>query len=156
MSTATPPTVQSMGINVTKTKKPAVWETGGGGTNTGNATIIAGPCGEKKRPYFVETNGHLSCQRHALVPIEVGSWVILIGYWNKARNEDGYDIEVYRITEIDLNEETATRVLIAKWNGRGWNTDELPAYFPSNAVDVARAKAVEYHCREPRYILPRS
>lgn len=52
-----------MNIELTITKKglPALWESGGGATNTGSATIIAGPNGEKLVPIYVRRSGHLSC-----------------------------------------------------------------------------------------------
>ena len=42
-------------IPLERTKKglPALWEGGGGSSNTGDATLIAGPKGEKNTPLYI-------------------------------------------------------------------------------------------------------
>jgi len=48
---------------------PALWEEGGGYTNTGSAIIIAGSAGEPLRPFYIRRRGHLANGQHALLPI---------------------------------------------------------------------------------------
>jgi hypothetical protein len=55
---------------------PCLWEEGGGFTNTGRATIIADSRGRRKRPIYIRGSGKLSCEQHALIPIEVGDIVV--------------------------------------------------------------------------------
>ena len=57
-------------------KLPALWERGGGMTNTGGATIICGPQGRPKRPVYIRRAGHLACDDHALFVVRPGDHVI--------------------------------------------------------------------------------
>jgi len=93
-----------MNIELTITKKglPALWESGGGATNTGSATIIAGPNGEKLVPIYVRRSGHLSCGQHALFVIREGHFVIMASHWRR-----DFTIKVYQIVEINLEAQTA-------------------------------------------------
>jgi hypothetical protein len=63
-------------IKIEKTKKgyPALWERGGGYTNTGVATIIAGKGGQPKRAIYIRQRGPLANDDHALIPVEVGDY----------------------------------------------------------------------------------
>lgn len=44
----------------TRSGLPALWEKGGGRSNTGSAVIVAGPAGKKKRPVNIRRWGHLA------------------------------------------------------------------------------------------------
>lgn len=91
-------------ISIERTKKgfPAIWESGGGFTNTGEAQIIAGKDGKPKRPIYIRKKGHLANSEHALLPIEVGDYVI------KAYHSRGkFDVVVYKIISIEEEKYTA-------------------------------------------------
>jgi len=59
-------------IKIEKTKKgyPALWEQGGGYTNTGEAQIIASSTGGPKKPVYIRRAGSLANGQHALIILE--------------------------------------------------------------------------------------
>ncbi len=122
---------------------PCMWESGGGYSNTGEATIIAGKNGEAKQPIYIRRRGQLACCEHALIPISVGDYVI-----SASHHRGDFEIFVYRITEI-LKEEASTEK-IAEFSNGEWDA-ELPAFLEA-AVQAAMQKATCYHCRDPHYV----
>ena len=52
-------------IERTKKGYPAMWEAGGGFTNTGEATIIADKAGQPKKALYVRKRGPLANENHA-------------------------------------------------------------------------------------------
>ena len=149
-------------IEIEKTKKgyPALWESGGGFSNTGKATIIAGPNGEKKAPIYTRQRGHLACSSHALFIVEEGDIII---YSSQHRGD--FHHEVYRIVTIRGDE--AELELIAEYYRGQWDAGQLgqkleadlaamtagepPAMELSVAVQAAECKATCYHCRSPHF-----
>jgi len=123
---------------------PCMWESGGGYSNTGEATIIAGKNGEAKQPIYIRRRGQLACCEHALIPISVGDYVI-----SASHHRGDFEIFVYRITEIILKEEASTEK-IAEFSNGEWDA-ELPAFLEA-AVQAAMQKATCYHCRDPHYV----
>lgn len=134
-----------MKIKIERTKKgfPAMWEAGGGFTNTGEAIIIAGKDGKPKKAVYVRRRGPLANENHALIPIVVGDYVISANH-----HRDDFEIYVYRI--IKILEEEASIEKIAEFSNGEWDV-ELPAHLEV-AVMAAMQKATCYHCREPHYI----
>ena len=137
-----------MNIELTITKKglPALWESGGGATNTGSATIIAGPNGEKLAPIYIKRSGSLSCGQHALFVVQEGYYVVMASHWRR-----DFTIKVYQIVEINLEAQTARLSQLYEYSQGEWNYD--PPAWLKNAIDTAMEKAICYHCREPHYIL---
>jgi hypothetical protein len=131
-------------IERTKKGLPALWEAGGGYSNTGDATIIAGVDGQPKKAIYVRSRGHLANGEHALIPIAVGDYIISADH-----HRGDFEIFVYRITEI-LKEEVSIEK-IAEFSNGEWDA-ELPAYLEA-AVQSAVEKATCYHCREPHYVV---
>lgn len=148
-------------IHKTKSGRPALWEEGGGMTNTGFATIVAGPRGEPLPALFINQRGHLACGQHALLPVRVGCLVI-----RAAIDRRRLSVGVYRITETKKNEDRFVATI--------WKEDELivPTVlireglltpqglaemawddYRADAATAAIKKALCYHCREPHYIL---
>ena len=138
-----------MKIRIEKTKKgyPAFWESGGGYTNTGEATIIAGKDGQPKKTIYIRRRGSLANEEHALIPIEVGDYII------EANHHRGdFEIQIFRITGFE-EEERETFAIVEQINyfsQNEWDT-ELPPYLEA-AVEAAMEKATCYHCREPHYV----
>jgi len=132
-------------IEIERTKKgfPALWESGGGYSNTGEATIIAGPNGEKKAPLYIRQRGPLACARHALFVVHEGDMVIEANHHRK-----DFEIRIWRIDQI-LKEE-ARLTLIYEYSRGEWDAG-LPAFLET-AVQAAVEKATCYHCREPHFI----
>ena len=132
-----------------RTKKgyPALWEQGGGSTNTGEAQVITGPNGERLKPIYIKTKGHRANGQHALFVIQPGYHVIRVGYWNK--QSPPYSIAIYQITELqefvenpDSNEKKL--LAIAK------QLENVPQFLQL-AIEAAMGKARCYHCRTPHY-----
>jgi hypothetical protein len=132
-------------IRVEKTKKgyPAFWEAGGGRTNTGYATIVAGRDGQPKKAVYVRGRGELANSSHALIILEVGDHII-----ESNQHRGDFEISIYRITGISKEEASIEKIA-------GFSNDEWDAAFPDfleEAVQVAMIKATCYHCRAPHYI----
>lgn len=151
-------------ISIERTKKglPALWECGGGYSNTGDATLIAGPNGEKKAPLYIRRRGTLACAHHALFVVREGDTVI-----ESSHHRGDFHHQVYRIVAIRGDE--AELELIAEFSSDQWDTGPLgqqleadfarmeagepPTMELSIAVDIAEAKATAYHCRSAYYCL---
>lgn len=135
-----------MYIERTKTNQPALWECGGGATNTGNAVIICNADGSKKRPTYVPNGGHLSKGNHALFVVKVGDVVIQADH-----DRYGESCQINRIVAINGNE--AILESITAFERGEWSVD--PAVHFHNAIDAAFEKMHDYHCRSAYYALPR-
>jgi hypothetical protein len=149
-------------ISIERTKKglPALWESGGGYSNTGEATLIAGPNGEKKAPLYIRRRGPLACAHHALFVVREGDIVI-----ESSHHRGDFHHLVFRIVAIRGDE--AEVELIAVFSHGEWGTGPLgqqleadfarmaagepPTMELSIAVATAEAKATAYHCRSAYY-----
>lgn len=133
-------------IKIEKTKKnlPALWERGGGYTNTGEAVIIANGDGTAKRPIYIRRRGPLACENHALFVVKPGDIVV-----EASHHRRDFEIRVWCIDQI-LNEEAQLNLLhefsLGEWDA------ELPAYLEA-AVQAAMYKATCYHCRGPHFVI---
>jgi hypothetical protein len=127
-------------IDTTKSGRLACWERGGGHINTGYATIVAGPRGEKLRPVYIRRAGTLANSDHALIPIGDGCYAI------EAEHHRGdFTIRVYHIAADGTLTSVAT-FSEGKWHGKCPDFLEV-------AVEEACKKALCYHCRSPHYVL---
>ena len=134
-------------LEKTRSGLPALWEKGGGWTNTGEATIIAGPDGRPKRPIYIRRRGHLAGGEHALFVIRHGDHIV------EARHHRGdFHIQVYRVEAIGEEDGRpyAEAGLVAEHDMGEW-APPLPPYLQA-AVEAAREKARCYHCRSPHYV----
>lgn len=134
-------------VQIERTKRgfPALWEEGGGYTHTGRGVIVAGPFGEPLKPFYIRRKGHLANAHHALLPLKLGYYVVRAYHYR-----EDFTIEVYRVVDINLNEDTATLELVAQFDEEAWDR-EPPAYLTA-AIEAAREKAVCYHCRKPYFV----
>lgn len=84
-------------IEIEKTKKgyPAIWESGGGCTNTGKATIVSSPNGQPKKPIYVRNCEKLSNSNHALFILEKGDLIV-----EASHHRRDFDIRVWRVSSI--------------------------------------------------------
>lgn len=84
-------------MKIERTKKgfPALWECGGGYTNTGEATIIASSNGAPKKPVYVRRRGHLANGQHALFILEKGDYIIECNHHRR-----DFNIYVHKITDF--------------------------------------------------------
>ena len=121
-------------IEIERTKKgyPALWEQGGGYTNTGEATIIASPSGGPKRAIYIRNRGHLANAHHALVILEKGDYIIKCNH-----HREDFEITIHRI--INFEEETAVVEQVCEFSRGEWDK-EFPAHL-EQAVHTAMFKA---------------
>ena len=128
---------------------PCMWECGGGYSNTGESRIIAGKNGEAKQPIYIRRRGQLACCRHALIPVDVGDYIISADHHRR-----DFEAQICRVEEIQA--ETAVCSIIGEYSRGEWvfSTEPRPEVVDHliPAVDAAWEKATCYHCREPHYI----
>jgi hypothetical protein len=134
----------------TKTGYPALWECGGGSTNTGYAQVICGPHGEALQPVYIKTGGERSNGNHALFIVDVGYHIV-----EATQHRGDYTVNVYRI--VSFKETPGTNGFLVETEkirefSRGeWDYQE-PGGDPFEvAVVAACKKAEDYHCRTPYY-----
>ena len=131
-------------VEKTRTGLPALWECGGGCSNTGEATIIASKDGRPKKPVYIKRAGHLSNREHALVVLSVGDYIIETSHKKK-----NYLIYIYKILSFDGD--YAVAELTHEFRKGEWN--ESPPAYLQPAITAAMEKSTCYHCREPHFIL---
>lgn len=144
---------KSIKIDATKRGLPAIWETGGGLTSGGSATIIAKPDGSKPRAVFVRTHGHLAGGPHALVCVHEGFYLVHAGVGRGVRQSATIE-RIVKTTVKDVNGEkfeAAAEVEVVNTFSRGEWDKPLEAKFEA-AVEAAFRKASTYHCRYAVYI----
>lgn len=134
-------------VETTKKGFPAVWEAGGGYTNTGEAIIVAGRDGQPKKPIYIRKRGQLANSKHALIPLVRGDYIIEANH-----HREDFEISVYRI--IDFEEKEGNMFAIVEqvncFDKNEW--DKEPPTFLKSALETAMQKATCYHCREPHFI----
>jgi len=138
--------MEKIRIERTKSGLPAIWEEGGGSTNTGESTIVAGGDGLPKRAIYIKRAGHLSNGRHALIPLTVGDHIIDISH-----HRLDFRIQVYQVLVLDFEPEFAQTELVNEFKNGEWDKP-VPDHLNA-AIEAAMAKASCYHCREPFYII---
>lgn len=124
---------------------PAMWEYGGGYTNTGDATIITDAQGRPKRPLYIRRAGHLACDDHALFVVRPGDCIV-----EASHHRRDFYITISRIEAIDEATDWAEVTIIATYDMGEWDRPEVVGQFAA-AVEAAMDKAACYHCREPHY-----
>jgi len=159
-------------LNITKkierTKKglPAMWESGGGFSNTGRAVIIANADGTTKKPVYIRSRGPLACENHALFVVKPGDVMV-----EASHHRRDFEIRVWCIDQI-LEEEAWLNLLYefsrGEWDNKdiervfaAWEAGDLKSiddiddkvYFLCRAILAAEEKATCYHCREPHFIV---
>ena len=122
-------------------------------TSTGHSIIVAGPKGEKKVPVYIRKAGSLACGEHAMLPIQKGDTIITATHHRK-----DFAIHVYDVSrEPDASDTLLELAIIAsfergEWSGSAVEGGKLPEYL-KGAVDAAKQKAQEYHCRRPMWVV---
>ena len=126
-----------MFITRSKSGLPCLWESGGAGSNTGSAVVIAAASGSPKRAIYVRTRGELCNSNHALIPVVVGDLVI-----RADQHRLDYEITVSRIIGFDGDE--ASLEVVNHFSEGEWDVEPTIAMA---AVEAAKRKAAKYHCR---------
>ena len=134
-------------LDSTKSGLPAIWEAGGGYSNSGHATIVAGRDGEPLRPIYIRRRGHLAGAEHVLFVAKPGLHVV-----EARHHRRDFWVAVWRIEGIRRTEDgghEADLGLVAEYDMGEW-APALPSFLQA-AVDAAMSKATCYHCREPHF-----
>lgn len=140
-------------IDATKRGLPAMWETGGGLTSGGSATIIAKSDGSKPRAVYVRTRGHLAGGPHALICVHEGFYLVHASVGRGVRTS----ATIERIAKTSVKDvygekfEAAAEVEVINTFSQGEWDRPLDQKLEA-AVDAAFRKASDYHCRYPYYI----
>jgi len=137
---------ENMRIKIERTKKgyPAIWESGGGYRNTGEAMIVAaGKGGQPKKSIYIRQRGPLANENHALIPVKVGDYIIEANH-----HREDFNIYIYKIQ--DFEEDVAIVEPVHEFNRGEWDAE--PPAFLDAALEAAMQKATCYHCREPHFI----
>ena len=130
-----------------------MWESGGGLTSGGSATIITGRNGEKRRPIYIPRGGHLACGNHALIGVDDGFYIVTASVRRGSRDT----ASVVRIVSTSVKDidgekwEAKADVEEVNTFSRGEWDHPLDEKFAS-AVEAAFRKASSYHCRSVYYI----
>ena len=115
----------------TASGQPAIWEEGGGMTNTGYAYIVAGLQGEKITPIYIKKRGQLSCGQHALFLLRPGMHLVIV-----VRTKNQYQSEVLRFNGIEF-------------------CKCIDPNFMQDVIEIAKEKTRHYHCRQAYYFKPK-
>jgi hypothetical protein len=144
---------QTIEIDTTKRGFAAMWESGGGMTSGGSATIITGRNGEARRPVYMPRGGHLACGDHALITVHEGFHIIRASVSRGSRESATISrIVSTSVKDIDgVKFEAAAEVEELNRYSRGEWDHPLDAKF-EKAVEAAFRKAGSYHCRSACYI----
>ena len=126
-------------VQLSKTGLTCLTESGGGMSSTGEATIICSNDYKKKKAIHIFKKGDLACKEHAVIPVAVNDHVLYVERHNNTCN-------VYDFKIIDIADSKAVLLLT---NNKTVGTD----YEGNNAIEAAIAKSLDYHCRQPYYII---
>jgi hypothetical protein len=112
--------MKSLNLEQTKKGYPAVWEDGGGCTNTGSAQIVAGPQGEALAPIYIRRRGHLAGGQHALFPAKEGQVVVQADH-----HREDFEMFVYRISQIrEEVENQECGFCLIRWRQELWESSK--------------------------------
>jgi len=136
-------------VEITKRGYPALWEAGGGFSNTGYARIIANKNGNAKKPIYIRTGGELAGKEHALFIVEPGDVII-----DLSRHHQDFNISVKQIKTIKKEGDKliAEMIEIAHFDKGEWDNEDIAEKY-KEAIDVAKEKSEIYHCRTPLYYI---
>ncbi len=139
--------MMKMIIERTKKGYPAYWESGGGHTNTGEATIITNKNGQPKKAVYIRTRGSLANGNHALIILEVGDYIIEANH-----HREDFNITILKVLDFEDKKEEIYAVVEQVYEFSRGEWDKEPPANLEQAVCAAMHKATCYHCREPHYI----
>ena len=137
------PTARTMSITKSGSGLPCLWESGGGLTSRGHATVITRRDGAKPRAIYIPTRGPLACGDHALVPIHPGYGVVSVSTSHGVI--DAGKIEIIK----EITDDTVTLELVSEFVFGEW-TKPVPSL--EAAIEAATKKASTYHCREAVWV----
>ncbi len=127
----------------TKMGYHAMWEAGGGASNTGEATIICDQNGRPKKPVYIRRAGHLANAEHALIVLAIGDYIVKSYHKRK-----DFWIRIYKIASFDG--EFAVSELIYEFRDGQW--DNTPPTSLQPAITAGIEKATCYHCRSAHWV----
>lgn len=136
-----------LAIETTKKGFPALWESGGGYKNTGDAVIVADKDGQPKRAAYIRRRGELANAPHALIILETGDHIV-----EAHHHREDFLIEVFKVLDFEEKDGEMFAVVetVNRFDRGEWDTD-LPEFLES-AVQAAVEKATCYHCRSPHFV----
>lgn len=140
-------------IDTTKRGFAAMWESGGGMTSGGSATIITGRNGEPRRPIYMPRGGHLACGNHALIGVDKGFYIVTASV-RRGERDSACIKQIVATAVKDVNgekfEATAEVEVVNTFTRGEWDKPLDEKFAP--AVEAAFRKSGSYHCRSAYYI----
>jgi len=138
---------------------PAYRESGGGMSNTGEATLVAWKNWEKKKAIYERSKWHLSNENHALFVLNKGD--IILNITRQDNNDWGNNLTLDRVVSLNPQEEKAkvenvidTQYEEKKKGDRAVITikdwDKIDDSL-SDLISAAYNKVNCYHCRNSHY-----
>lgn len=140
-----------MNADLTKRGLVSLWEKGGGYCNTGRATIICKADGSKPTAVYVRRRGQLACEEHALVPVHSG-YLIIESY----HHHGDFEHQIYKVLRTFTEGEgdkMQGKIEVIKVNSFDQGEWDDPLGNLEAAVAAAEAKAKDYHCRSPYWVV---
>lgn len=131
-------------IPLTKSGNPCYWESGGGTTNTGRATIVTDRLFQKLRPLYIKRKGMLSNGSHAMLPLRRGFHIIDV----KHHRED-FEITVFQV--VSIVKDVAALEVINQFSAETSNS--WKGTLIEDAVIAGINKSKDYHCKKAYYVL---
>ena len=128
----------SVDVQLSKTGIVCLYESGGGMSSTGEATIICNKDYTEKKAIHIFKKGDLACKEHAVIPVAVDDHVIYVDRHNNTCNV--YDFKIVNIVD--------SKAVLLLTNNKVVGTD----YEGNSAIEAAIKKSLDYHCRQPYYI----
>jgi hypothetical protein len=134
-----------MKIQLIKTIKgfPAFWESGGGMTSSGSATIVVDKYYGMKRAIYIPRGGHLSNGNHALIGMQIGDRII-----SYTRSQGKNTLTDFQISKIFEDGER----LFAEVVEKVFVNEEINEDIMNEAYRVVIEKSHIYHCRDALFI----
>lgn len=146
-------TAETIKIDTTKRGFAAMWESGGGMTSGGSATIITGRNGEARRPVYMPRGGHLACGNHALITVYEGCHIVHASVSRGTRSSASIS-RIVKVSVKDIDGERwdaqAEVEQVNAFSAGEWDKPLDQKFAP--AVEAAFHKAGSYHCRSAYYI----
>ena len=126
-------------LEVTASNLPAIWETGGGWSNTGRARIITDRNGNPKTALCLR---HRCNEDHALFILHEDD--VIIEAW---QHRGDYDIILWKVDKISLadGKAVASAYKLAEYHKGCWSVEPRKSF--TAAICAAMDKSIIYHCR---------
>lgn len=130
---------KTFNLEVTNSNLPAIWETGGGWSNTGKVRIVTDRNGNPKTALCLR---HRCNEDHALFVLHQDDVII-----EASRHRDEYAVKLWKVECISVadGKAAASAYLLASFKEGCWNVKPHESFVA--AINAAMDKTCTYHAR---------